>query len=100
MTRRKPQFRRKRTETNKPRPFPKIRLAALATRAYLQMDFTKLKSRKLWIAVGTAAIVALLTGIGVSEDVTTKLVALASSYVIGQGIADHGAGGGSQGGGE
>lgn len=52
----------------------------------------KLKSRKLWVAVITAAIVTLGTSLGIDEATVTKLVGLAASYVIGQGIADAGAG--------
>lgn len=50
----------------------------------------KLKSRKLWVAVITAALVALGSSIGIDEATITKLVALGSSYILGQGIADHG----------
>lgn len=48
----------------------------------------KLKSRKLWVAVGGAAVVALLNGLGLSEDMTTKLVVLLSTYIGGQSLVD------------
>lgn len=51
----------------------------------------KLKSRKLWATVIGAAVAALGGELGIGEDLVTKIVALVSAYVIGQGIADAGA---------
>lgn len=51
----------------------------------------KLKSRKLWVAVVTATIVALSQQLGIDPALAEKLVTLAGAYVLGQGIADHGA---------
>jgi hypothetical protein len=48
----------------------------------------KLKSRKLWVTVITAAVVALSHQLGLDQDLTTKLVGLAAAYVLGQGMAD------------
>jgi hypothetical protein len=52
----------------------------------------KLKSRKLLIAVITAVLVTVGTSLGIDEATVTKLVGLAASYIVGQGIADAGAG--------
>lgn len=51
----------------------------------------KLKSRKLWVTVVTATLVALGGQLGFDEATITKLVGMASAYVLGQGIADAGA---------
>ncbi len=48
----------------------------------------KLKSRKLWVTVVTAAIVTLSGQLGIDPELTTKLVGLAAAYVLGQGLAD------------
>ncbi|MCU9930987.1 hypothetical protein OFL77_27015, partial [Escherichia coli] len=48
----------------------------------------KLKSRKLWVTVVTAAVVALSNQLGIDAELTTKLVGLAAAYVLGQGLAD------------
>lgn len=53
------------------------------------MNLEKLKSRKLWVLVATAAFTVLGKEVlGLDSDTITKLVAIASSYVLGQGIAD------------
>lgn len=52
----------------------------------------KLKSRKLWVTVITAALVTIGTSLGLDEGTVTKIVGLSASYVLGQGIADAGAG--------
>ena len=62
-----------------------------------EMDFKKLKSRKLWAAVVGATLAALGEGIGLSPETVKWIVAIAGSYIVGQGIADAGAGGKSQG---
>ncbi len=49
---------------------------------------TKLKSRKLWVTVLTAALLTLSQQLGLDPELTTKLVALAASYVLGQSIVD------------
>ena len=51
----------------------------------------KLKSRKLWAAVLGAALSALGTGLGLDEEQVTKAVYVIVAYLLGQGIADHGA---------
>lgn len=48
----------------------------------------KLKSRKFWVTVVGGAIVLAGNQLGIDEAVTTKIVALIASYVIGQGISD------------
>lgn len=54
---------------------------------------TKLMSRKLWIAVLTAAIAAFSEQLGLSGVFQAVIAATGGSYVIAQGLAD----GGSQG---
>lgn len=54
--------------------------------------WVKLQSRKLWTAVLGAAVVALAGQLGLDEVATTKIVGLLMAYLVGQGIADHGAG--------
>jgi len=49
---------------------------------------TKLKSRKLWVTVITAAVLAFSQQLGLDPELTTKLVALAASYLLGQGVVD------------
>lgn len=53
----------------------------------------RLKSRKFWFAVVTAAVVAFGQGLGFPEDSIRELVAVAAAYILGEGIADHGRGG-------
>lgn len=48
----------------------------------------KLKSRKLWVTVVTAAVVTFSQQLGIDPELTTKLVGLAAAYVLGQGLAD------------
>lgn len=48
----------------------------------------KLKSRKLWVAVATAAIVALSQQLGIDPELVNKLVVVAGTYMLGQGLAD------------
>ncbi len=50
----------------------------------------KLKSRKLLVTLGTAALIILnrALGIGIDEETITKLVTLVIGYDVGQGIAD------------
>jgi hypothetical protein len=50
--------------------------------------YEKLKSRKLWVTVVTAALVTLGSQMGIDEATTTKLVGIAAAYLLGQGIAD------------
>lgn len=95
--RRRTRWRKPQIEPNpKPRPFPKVRFALLIGRAYRQMNFEKLKSRKLWATVIGGAIVTLGEAVGISSAVSQNLVAIIAAYVVGQGIADHGAMGGTQ----
>lgn len=56
----------------------------------------KLKSRKLWAAVIGSAIVALGGNLGLSPDVVQWVGTIVTGYIVGQGIADAGANGGSQ----
>lgn len=48
----------------------------------------KLKSRKLWMAVGTAIVVTLSQQLGIDPELVNKLVVIAGTYMLGQGIAD------------
>ncbi|MDC0088174.1 hypothetical protein OAI07_01385 [Akkermansiaceae bacterium] len=48
----------------------------------------KLKSRKLWVAIGSAIIVTLATQLGLPEEVAVKYVNIAIAYIIGQGAVD------------
>lgn len=50
--------------------------------------FAKLNSRKLWATVAGAALTALGSELGMSEDTTTKIVALIGAYVLGQAFVD------------
>ena len=50
--------------------------------------FNKFKSRKFWVTVCTALIVSVSDQIGISPETTQWLVALAASYIIGQGAVD------------
>lgn len=52
----------------------------------------KLKSRKLWAAVLTAAINIIGADIGLTPDQLLSITAVASAFIIGQGVADAGAG--------
>lgn len=55
-----------------------------------QMNLEKFKSRKLWVAVISAALVALGEGIGLDANTVLLITGIASSYILGQGIADAG----------
>ena len=58
------------------------------TKKAKEMKFPeKLKSRKLWVAVVGAAVAAFGTGMGFSEDVVTKIIAVLSAYLLGNGLA-------------
>lgn len=57
----------------------------------------KLKSRKLWAAVVGAALTTLGIQLDFPQEAVTGIVAIVVSYIVGQGIADAGANGGSQG---
>ncbi len=57
----------------------------------------KLKSRKLWAAILGAALLSLGNAVGLTPELTQGIVTIITGYIIGQGIADAGAGGGSQG---
>lgn len=48
----------------------------------------KLKSRKLWAAVITAAIVALAEQLGLDPAQVTDLITVALGYILGQGAVD------------
>ena len=52
----------------------------------------KLKSRKLWAAV-TAAVITVIGGhLGLTPDQLTTITTVIAAYIIGQGVADAGAG--------
>ena len=52
---------------------------------------TRLKSRKLWVLLGNVVLVLLQQwGVDLPADALLPLQALSGSYLIGQGIADHG----------
>ncbi len=57
----------------------------------------KLKSRKLWVLILSGAVTTLGVELGLSADAVQYFVGLVASYLIGQGIADAGAKGSSQG---
>lgn len=57
-------------------------------RALKTMDLTKLKSRKLWIAAGVAAVSVILNGLGFSQQLIDQLVNLALGYLAAQGAVD------------
>jgi len=48
----------------------------------------KLKSRKMWAVVITAALVTLGGQLGVSQDIVDAIVRLVIGYVAAQGVAD------------
>jgi len=50
----------------------------------------KLKSRKLWAAVITAVINIIGSDIGLTPDQLLSITAVASAFIIGQGVADAG----------
>jgi hypothetical protein len=52
--------------------------------------FEKLKSRKLWALVVSAAMAALNSALGspVPDEMMTKLLLLAGTYILGQGAVD------------
>lgn len=66
----------------------KLQLAKL----YLQMDFSKLLSLKLWITILANLVIALVAYVGeISPDLAAKLVAVVSGgYLASQGLADFG----------
>ncbi len=93
---RKPNLPRDPKRTRTKPLFPKLQFARLIFKAYLQMNFEKLKSRKLWAAVIGGAVITLADAVGIDPGVAQNLVGIIAAYVVGQGIADHGAKGGSQ----
>ena len=54
------------------------------------MDFSPIKSKKLWVTILGSALITIGSSIGIPESVATQIVGLVASYVIGQGIADFG----------
>ena len=50
------------------------------------------QSKKLWVALIGAVILTLSDAFGLSTDQVMALTALASSYLLGQGVADLGKG--------
>jgi hypothetical protein len=53
----------------------------------------RLKSRKLWVAI-TAMVAEVVIALGgdpeVAQQLSVAIAGIAGSYVIGQGVADHG----------
>ena len=47
-------------------------------------------SKKLVAAVVTAVLVLVLDAVGIGEETSTEIVAIAAAYIIGQGAADFG----------
>jgi len=56
----------------------------------MMMMKNKLRSRKLWVAVLSAAAVALGRELGLSEATAMQIAGIAAAYILGQGVADHG----------
>ena len=52
----------------------------------------KLKSRKLWAAVIAAVITTIGGHLGLTPDQLTAINTVIAAYIIGQGVADAGAG--------
>lgn len=51
----------------------------------------KMKSRKLWVLLGNLALIMLQQmGVALPPESLLPIQALSGSYMIGQGIADHG----------
>ena len=48
----------------------------------------KLKSRKLWVVVASAAITAFSGQLGIDSELIKYILMLTSSYVLGQGAVD------------
>ena len=72
-----------------PSAFQKLRL--FLKLRHLSQDkamIDKLKSRKLWVAVLGAALVALLNGLGLSSELVNQIVALLATYIGGQSLVD------------
>ena len=69
---------------------PKEPLTTKLKKLIMKGTLDKLKSRKLWVAVLGAALVALGTQLGMNEDTVNQLVAVLAAYLLGQGIADAG----------
>lgn len=71
--------------------FQKIRIAAEIKNKVINPNSMQiLKSKKFLVGLGAALITYILNSFGVDPDVTTKIVGLAASYIVGQGIADAG----------
>lgn len=54
------------------------------------MNFSALKSKKLWVTAIGGLLVTVGTAIGIPHGVTEEIVALVAAFVIGQGFADFG----------
>lgn len=48
----------------------------------------KLKSRKLWVTIGGAALAALADEMGWDRETIFAIAGMVASYVVGQGIVD------------
>lgn len=78
-----------------PKPFSRLKLRIRLAQLFLTLTkddsmIEKLKSRKFWAFVATALITTLGQQLGLSEDAVGWLVAIAGSYIMGQGIANLG----------
>ena len=50
--------------------------------------FAKLKSRKLWVTIVSTALITVGQTLGIPQEVSSQIVALAVSYIVGQGVVD------------
>lgn len=48
----------------------------------------RLASRKLWVAVGTAAFLALTDQLGIDHDIALYIAGVAATYIAGQSVVD------------
>ena len=80
---------------------PKLKLTVLLLKIksekYRTEMLKKLKSRKLLAAVVGTVIATVGEHLGLSPEVIQWVVTVLTGYIVGQGIADAGANGGSQG---
>jgi len=71
-------------------PVPSHSTGECAINPLDKIMINKLKSRKLWAAVITAAINIIGEDIGLTPDQLLSITAVASAFIIGQGVADAG----------
>ena len=63
-------------------------LKFLYTITHNKAMLTILKSKKLWITVGVAALTSLLSGLGFAPETVGQIINLAMTYLIGQSVVD------------